>query len=79
MNSARLIRNELYDLVWREPLRQLAKRFGASDVAIAKHCRKTDILLPSLGYWAKKEAGKAPFQPALPARGFGQANEINIG
>src|SRR5579859_1840587 len=79
MNSAQLARNELYDLVWREPLRHVAKRFGVSDVAIAKHCRKADIPLPGLGYWAKKEARKAPPQPPLPARGLGQANEIKIG
>ena len=38
-------RLELYQLVWSEPLRKLAKRFGISDVAIAKRCRRSNLPL----------------------------------
>ena len=72
-------REELYRLVWSEPLRTLAKRFGISDVALAKRCRAANIPLPGLGYWAKKEAGKKVFQPALPQRGLGQSDSLDIG
>jgi hypothetical protein len=66
----RLTREELYEQVWSEPLVQLAKKFGISDVALAKRCRRMRIPLPGLGYWAKKQHGKpvrrAPL-PKLPA------------
>lgn len=74
-----LTREELYQLVWSEPLRTLCKRFGISDAALAKRCRAANIPLPGLGYWAKKEAGKAVYQPALPPRALGQANFLELG
>jgi hypothetical protein len=40
--------------VWEEPIRRLAKKYGVSDVAIHKHCKKMGIELPGRGYWAKK-------------------------
>ena len=52
-------RQELYDLVWREPLRTLAKTLHISDVRLAKICRRANIPLPGLGYWAKRAYGKA--------------------
>jgi hypothetical protein len=77
--STTLTRAEVYQLVWSEPLRTLSKRFGISDVALAKRCRAANIPLPGLGYWAKKEAGKPVFQPALPQRGLGQSDLLEIG
>lgn len=74
--SHKFTRLELYELVWSEPLRKLAKQFGISDVAIAKRCRKSNIPLPGLGYWAKKEAGKKVFQAPFPPRGLGQSDVI---
>lgn len=59
-------RKQLYDLVWAEPMRRLATRYGISDVGLAKICRKHDIPRPPRGYWAKKEFGKAPPQTKLP-------------
>ena len=52
-------RQELYNLVWREPLRTLAKTLHISDVRLAKICRRANIPLPGLGYWAKRAYGKA--------------------
>jgi hypothetical protein len=72
-------RGALYQLVWTEPLRTLSKRLGISDVGLAKRCRRANIPLPGLGYWAKKEAGKAVFQPELPSRGLGQSDFLEIG
>lgn len=77
--SATLTRAELYGLVWSEPLRTLSKKFGISDVALAKHCRRGNIPLPGLGYWAKKEAGKPVIQPALPPRALGQHEHLVFG
>ena len=52
-------RQELYDLVWCKPLRTLAKTLHISDVRLAKICRRANIPLPGLGYWAKRAYGKA--------------------
>src|SRR5690606_28685041 len=57
----------LYEEVWAEPTQQVAKRYGVSDVAIAKACALLDIPKPPRGYWAKKAAGqKLPHRPSLP-------------
>jgi very-short-patch-repair endonuclease len=49
-------KSELHDLVWSTPNVQLAKRFGVSDVAIAKWCKLYEIKKPDRGFWAKYEA-----------------------
>lgn len=79
MAAQRMTRQQLYDLVWSEPLRTLAKRFEISDVALAKACRRANIPLPGLGFWAKRAADKPVMQPALPRRDLGQSGEIEIG
>lgn len=62
-------RQRLYEEVWAEPTQQVAKRYGVSDVAIAKACALLDIPKPPRGYWAKKAAGqKLPNRPSLPKR-----------
>lgn len=59
-------RNELYAQVWDAPVSAVARRYGVSDVALAKACRKLSVPLPGRGYWAKERAGKAPPRPPLP-------------
>lgn len=44
-------RKELYELVWSEPMRDLAKRFEISDVGLAKACRTAEIPVPPRDYW----------------------------
>jgi hypothetical protein len=60
-------RKTLYEEVWKEPLLEVAKRYGVSDVAIAKTCRKMHIPLPGRGYWSKIQSGlkmkKMPLPP----------------
>jgi len=53
-----LTREQLYDLIWSEPMQRLARQIGISDVAIAKHCRKLGVPVPERGYWNKLQAGK---------------------
>lgn len=48
-------REELYEEVWSAPVRKVAKKYGISDVGLAKVCRKLSIPLPGRGYWTKKE------------------------
>jgi hypothetical protein len=49
-------KSELHNLIWSTPNVQLAKRFGVSDVAIAKWCKLYKIKKPDRGFWAKYEA-----------------------
>ena len=69
-------RQELFELVWSEPTRTIAKRLGISDVGLAKACRRADLLLPARGYWAKLAAGKIVKKPPLPPRGPGMSDRI---
>lgn len=45
----------LEKLVWEYPTNQLAKKFGVSDVAVAKWCKKLGVGKPPRGYWAKQK------------------------
>jgi hypothetical protein len=60
-------REELYQEVWSAAMWTLAKKYGISDVGLAKVCRKLNIPLPGRGYWAKKQAGQTVKQLPLPA------------
>jgi hypothetical protein len=41
--------------VLKNPVQQLAKKYGASDVGSAKAWRKLGVPLPGLGYWTEKK------------------------
>lgn len=59
-------RTTLYEQIWRRPVRDVAKDYGISDVALAKICRKLNVPRPPVGYWARKEAGyEDPIPPLL--------------
>lgn len=61
-------RERLYDEIWQRPTRVVAAEYGLSDVGLAKICKKLKIPRPGLGYWRRKETGKAlPPRPPLPA------------
>lgn len=77
--SHTLARQDLYQLVWTEPLRVLAPRFGVSDVALKKACVRAHVPTPDRGYWAKLEAGKRVVKAALPLRPPGMDAEVQIG
>lgn len=59
-------RDSLYEEVWATPMAKLAKKYGISDVGLAKVCRKLAIPLPGRGYWAKKDAGQEVQRLQLP-------------
>src|SRR5690348_3025315 len=74
---AKMTRRELYDLVWSQPMLTLAKRFGISDVALGKVCRKHNIPRPYPGYWAQKQANKPVKVPPLPDGDAGREVRIH--
>jgi len=59
-------REKLYEEVWAEPVKIVASRYGVSDVALAKTCRKLAIPLPGRGYWARLRAGQKMKRIPLP-------------
>ncbi|VVM89297.1 hypothetical protein PS662_02741 [Pseudomonas fluorescens] len=61
-------RAQLLAEVWAEPLTVVARRYGLSNVGIAKLCTRLNIPRPAQGYWAKQTVGKpVPAVPVLPA------------
>lgn len=72
-------RLELYNLVWSEPMRDIAVCFEISDVGFAKACRKASIPVPPRGYWNKKKAGHRVAAFPLPPREPGHSDEVTIG
>lgn len=67
----RLTRQELYDLVWSDPVYKVAARYGISGTGLAKICRNASIPLPERGYWSRVQAGQTvkryPLRPAKTA------------
>jgi DNA-binding transcriptional regulator YbjK len=72
-------RQELYNLVWSEPMRDIAARYQISDVGLAKACRNASIPVPPRGYWNKKNAGHKVAQFPLPPREPGHHGTVSIG
>jgi len=74
----RLSRQALYEMIWNEPISKVAPRFGISDVALSKICRKHGIPRPPRGYWAKLAAEKPVTRISLPSRGLGMPQQIDF-
>ena len=64
---ASVTREQLYELVWREPMLKVAEGFGVSSSYLARVCTELRVPRPERGYWAKLEFGKNPARPPLPA------------
>lgn len=62
---ARYDREELYIAVWALTMQKAAKKYGVSDVALGKTCRKLHIPVPGKGYWNKRAANQ-PVEPRPP-------------
>ena len=71
-------RGSSYELVWGEPILKVAAKFGVSDVAIAKLCKRLNVPRPPRGYWAKLENGKPVRQPKLPKLEKGQSQRDSL-
>lgn len=61
-----ITRDELYGLVWAEPMIEVAKKFGVSSSYMARICTQLDIPRPERGYWARLKYGKKVKQTPLP-------------
>ncbi len=65
-SSPKYDREKLYQEIWTDPVTEVAKRYQMSDVNLRKICKKLNVPLPPVGYWAKLRAGKKVFKPILP-------------
>ncbi|MRS01725.1 hypothetical protein EG832_00620 [bacterium] len=64
-----LKREELYKMVWSEPVSRLARRYGLSDRGLGKICKRLEIPVPGRGYWQMKKKGlKIPVPPLRPTK-----------
>lgn len=61
-----LTREDLYALVWSEPMLKVAARYGVSSSYMARVCTRLNVPRPQRGYWAKLAVGKAPQARPLP-------------
>lgn len=66
MDLKEVSRETIYDQVWREPMTQVAERYGVSSSYLARVCETLGVPRPARGYWAKISAGKKVPVPALP-------------
>ncbi|MDH3208011.1 MAG: hypothetical protein OEO79_15505 [Gemmatimonadota bacterium] len=74
-----LTREELYKLVWSEPMRVLAPRLGISDAGLAKICRRLKVPRPGRGYWQRLRVGKRDRKPPLRSLPAGAPSTVTIG
>lgn len=76
METVSITRKELYELVWSESMLSLSKKYAISDVGLKKKCKKMNIPVPSLGYWARVQAGQKVPKQLLPNKYQGVDNAI---
>lgn len=77
-SNIKLSRDELYEKVWAQPVSVVAKEYGISDVGLAKMCRRLEVPIPGVGYWAKKQHGKPVEQIPLPPPPANTKLEVTI-
>lgn len=71
-------REELYNLVWSEPMIRLGARFGISANGLKKACRRAHIPVPQPGYWNKLQAGHKVTKATLPPASGGIPAKVTI-
>lgn len=74
-----LTREQLYELVWQEPMLRIAGRLGLSSGYMARVCTEMRVPRPAPGYWAQVEFGKKPTRPPLPDARPGDVTEWSPG
>jgi hypothetical protein len=58
MESKTFSREELYNLIWSEPMSSLAKKYEISDVGLKKICLRMNVPVPQHGHWQRLKSGK---------------------
>jgi hypothetical protein len=76
MNKTTFDRQQLYDLVWAEPMLGLSKKYNISDVGLRKKCLQMGVPVPGAGFWAKIQHGKMTTVTPLPKDHYGQTEVV---
>lgn len=58
-------RSTLYEQIWSQPVQEVAKSYGISDVRLGKICRVLQVPVPPRGYWARVRNGYTVEKPSL--------------
>lgn len=61
-----ITREELYKMIWKEPVTKVAEKMGVPAPILRKFCHRLNIPTPSSGYWSKLQFGKPVEIPPLP-------------
>ena len=69
-----LTREQIYELVWAEPVSRLAKRYGLTDYKWRQLCVRMSIPVPREQHWRKLKMGDEVERPRLPAHYSGEQN-----
>ena len=74
MEQVILTRRQLYELVWKEPMTTLSKRYAVSGAALRQECINMHIPYPKAGHWEKIKWGKPVIIEAFNETHTGQQN-----
>lgn len=74
METIKLTRQELYNIVWSTPMTTLAKKYLISDSGLRKICKGMNIPTPKSGHWERLRAGKKSLKVKLPDKFFGSGD-----
>lgn len=77
MEKNTITRQELYDLVWKESLTAISKRFNIPFTHLRKICSEMNVPLPPNGHWSKLQFGKPVEIIQLPQEFRGE-NDIKL-
>lgn len=66
-STVTVTRRQLYEEAWQTPMLRLARKYGLSDVGLAKILKKHRIPHPTCGHWMKTGAGKEVRRTPLPS------------
>ena len=77
METTKLTRKELYDLVWSTTISKILEQFALSNDGFKKICKKYEVPLPPNGYWLKLKHNK-PFKKEILNLDFNGDNEIEF-
>jgi hypothetical protein len=66
MERSTITRQELYDLVWKESITSIAKKYALTSRGLKSICENNKIPLPQNGYWSKVKFNKPVVIEKLP-------------
>ncbi|PYF00948.1 hypothetical protein C8J35_101770 [Rhizobium sp. PP-F2F-G38] len=69
---SKVTREELYRVVWQQPMLRVAKSYGVSGSYMCRVCTSLNVPRPPRGYWAKKAANQLVEVPPLPKETYGK-------